>query len=248
VEVNGLSSNLGTIFGGASAAADTMKAAGVDTVIHTQSFSSLKPFFLQADKINAGYKYFGIDTQASGCQPSADNVRDLPESAGGLLCVTAQDFKTLPDESGLKPDSTFEAQCRAQFDAATGKASVPGSYGQPINGVTPNEDFPDKECDIANILLPAIKKAGKNLTWDKVYANILNTKNIPAAHMSAGTGGYAKNKLYFPTKAEVAELHYADKDTPKDATTGLFNGCTVPASCWVPKVYNGTQWFPLTAN
>jgi hypothetical protein len=63
--------------------------------------------------------------------------------------------------------------------------------------------------------------------------------------MSDGTGGFAKDKLYFPKKAQVVELHYADKDTPKDAASGLYNGCNTPASCWVPKVYGSKQWFPL---
>ena len=244
VEINGLSSNLGTIFGGASAAADTMKAAGVDTVIHTQSFSTLRPFFTQAERIGAGFKYFGMDAQASGCQPSADSVRELPESAGGLQCVTAHDFKALPDGSGIEEDSAFEAECREQFDAATGKASVPGSYGQEIGGTVVAEDFPDKECTIANVLLSAIKKAGKNLTWDKVYANIMATTKAPVAYGSDGQGGFSKKKPYVMKKAQVVELRYATDDTPKDAN-GLYNGCPLATTCFVPKVFGAQQWFPL---
>jgi hypothetical protein len=250
VEINGLSSNFGTISQGASAAADTLKSAGADTIIQAQSFQAVKPFFTESDKIGANWKYYALDTQGNGCRPSGSAAATLPKSAQGMLCVTTLDFVTKPDLSGIKKDTPVEAKCRAEYEKATGLKTTPGMYsgGADINGVSYENDFPDTECNLTNILLPAIKNAGKNLTWDKVYANILNTKNIPAAHMSAGTGGYAKNKLYFPTKAEVAELHYADKDTPKDATTGLYNGCTAPTSCWVPKVYNGTQWFPLTAN
>jgi hypothetical protein len=247
VEVNGLSSDLGTIFQGSAAAADTMKAAGVDTVIHTQSFSTLRPFFTQADKIGAQFKYFGMDAQASGCQPDSDNVRDMPKSVDGMQCVTTTDFKTLPDLSGLKADSAFEATCRQQYDAATGKPSVPGSYGQDIGGTVYAEDFPAKECNIASILLPAIKKAGKNPTWDKVYANIMKTTKTPMAYASDGQGGYAKNKAYMPTKAQVAVLHYATADTPKDAN-GLYNGCPLPTTCFVPKTFGTQQWFPLQSN
>ncbi len=167
-----------------------------------------------------------------------------------MLCVTAEDFATLPDLSGVKKDNPTEAKCRAEYEKFTGLTTTPGMYsgGDVINGVTYENDFPTNECNLANILLPAMKKAGKDLTWDKVYANIQNTKSLQTAKLSGGTGGFSKTKGYFPTKLEVAELHYADKDTPKDATTGLFNGCTVPASCWVPKVINGTQWFPIQTN
>ncbi len=247
VEINGLSSNTGTIFGGASAAADTLKAAGADTIIQGQSFQAIKPFFTQSEKIGATWKYYAMDTQGNGCRPSGSAAASLPKSADGMLCVTTLDFVTKPDLSGTKKDTAVEAKCRAGYEKATGLTTYPGMYsgGAVINGVTYENDFPDTECNLTNVLLPAIKKAGKALTWDKVYANILNTKSIPAARMSDGTGGFAKNKLYFPNKAQVVELHYADKDTPKDATTGLYNGCTAPASCWVPKVYGAKQWFPL---
>jgi hypothetical protein len=249
-EINGLSANTGTIFQGASAAADTLKAAGADTAIQMQSLTSVKPFFTQAEKIGATFKYYGLDIQGNGCRTSGSATHQLPKSAEGMLCVTAEDFATLPDLSGVKKDTPTEAKCRAEYEKFTGLKTTPGMYsgGDVINGVTYENDFPTNECNLANILLPAIKKAGKDLTWDKVYANIQNTKSIPTAKLSGGTGGFSKTKSYFPTKLEVAELHYADKDTPKDATTGLFNGCTVPASCWVPKVYNGTQWFPIQAS
>ncbi len=52
--------------------------------------------------------------------------------------------------------------------------------------------------------------------------------------MSDGKGGYGKNKPYFPTKLHVEVLNYAKPDTPKDAN-GLFNGCPIPANCFVPR-------------
>jgi hypothetical protein len=247
VEINGLSSNLGTISQGASAAADTLKAAGADTIIQAQSFQAVKPFFTQSEKIGATWKYYALDTQGNGCRPSGSAAAQLPKSAAGMLCVTPNDFPTKPDLSGIKTDTSVEAKCRAEYEKATGLTTTPGMYsgGAVINGVTYENDFPETECNLANVVLPAIKKAGKNLTWDKVYSNILNTTSAPAAHMSDGTGGFAKDKLYFPKKAQVVELHYADKDTPKDAASGLYNGCNTPASCWVPKVYGSKQWFPL---
>jgi hypothetical protein len=93
------------------------------------------------------------------------------------------------------------------------------------------------------VLLPAIKKAGKALTWDKVYANIQSTAG-PTAYLSEGQGAYGKNKPYYPNKLHVMMLNVAGPDTPKDAN-GLFAGCPIPANCWVPVEANGQEWYPI---
>ena len=246
VEVNGLSSSLGQIQQAATAAVATFQAAGVDTVFHDQSFQAVSSFFSEADRTGAGFKEFAIDTQANGCSPGGSAAGNLVASAGGMLCISPWAGRTKPDKSGLLTDTAFEAKCRKEYDAATGLKSAPGSPSGDItvNGVTYSEDFPAPECNLANVLLPAIKKAGKDLTWDKVYANILNTTKAPMAYGSEGQGGYGKNKKYLPTQAHVMELTVANKDTPKDAN-GLFNGCPVPANCWVPKLINGQEWYPI---
>jgi hypothetical protein len=61
---------------------------------------------------------------------------------------------------------------------------------------------------------------------------------------SNGTGAYGKNKPYFPTQMHVEVLAAANPDTPKDAN-GLFNGCPIPANCFIPQEFNGTEWFPI---
>jgi hypothetical protein len=244
VEINGLSSDLGVISRGAQAAVATFQAAGVDTVIHDQSFSAIRPFFNEAARTQANFKNLAIDAQASMCSPTAEGVGSYSESVGSLECITSWSNKALPDKSGLAPDTAFEAKCREDYDASLGIKSTPGSAGnEEINGVVYDADFPAGSCNLANILLPAIKKAGKNLTWDKVYANIQATKG-PAAYMSEGQGEYGKDKPYFPTKLHVLKLNYANQDTPKDAN-GLFAGCPTPVNCWVPVVSNGQEWYPI---
>jgi hypothetical protein len=249
VEINGLSSNLGVISREATAAATTFQAAGVDTVFHTQSFQAVGPFFREVERGGLGFKQFAIDTQANMCTPGGSAASDLPASAAGTVCITPWDFKSTVDKSGLQPDTKFEAKCREQYDTATGRTGTPGAYSGGVveNGVTYEEDFPAPECNLTNVLLPAIKKAGKDLTWDKVYANIMGTTNAPMAYGSDGKGGYGKNKPYLPSKAHVVELVAASPDTPADAN-GLFNGCPIPANCWVPVEVNGQEWFPIKAS
>ena len=248
VEINGLSSNLGEISREAQASVATFQAAGVDTVIQNQSFQAVKPFFAEAERTQAGFKNFAIDTQANMCGPSGSATSQLPASAAGLQCISPWSNKALADKSGLAPDSAFEAKCRKEFEAKTGLKSWPGAFsgGAVINGVTYEEDFPAADCTLANVLLPAMKKAGKDLTWDKVYANIQATKG-PAAYLSNGKGAYGKNKPYYPTALHVMTLQAAGPDTPKDAN-GLFAGCPMPANCWVPVQTNGTEWYPISGS
>ena len=162
-----------------------------------------------------------------------------------MQCITPWTSKTLPDKSGLKPDTPVEAKCRKVYDAATKLKSTPGAYsgGLVANGVTYEGDFPPPECNLANILLPAIKKAGKNLTWDKVYANIMSTKG-PMADGSNGTGGLRQEQAVLPHRDARGGPRGGGPDTPKDAN-GLFNGCPIPANCFIPQVFNGTEWFPI---
>ena len=247
VEINGLSSNLGVISREAQAAVATFQSAGVDTVLHDQSFSAIGAFFAEAGRSQANFKNLAIDTQASMCSPTAEAAGSLPASVGDLQCISAWSNKALADKSGLAPDSAFEAKCRKDYDAAIGKKSTPGSAGSgEINGVAYEADVPAADCNLANILLSAIKKAGKNVTWDKVYANIQSTKG-PAAYMSQGEGAYGKNKPYYPTKLHVMTLNHADSTTSKDAN-GLFNGCPTPKNCWVPMVTQGQEWYPIKSS
>jgi hypothetical protein len=94
------------------------------------------------------------------------------------------------------------------------------------------------------LLLPAIKKAGKNPTWPKVYDNLLKTTKAPAAYMSNGEGGFAKNKTYFVNQVHLMSLNAANAQTAKDAN-GLFNGCPAPVNCWIPQLVGGQEWFPI---
>ena len=111
--------------------------------------------------------------------------------------------------------------------------------------MTYDGDFAPPECMIANVLLPAIKKAGKDVTWNKVWNNLMATTDAPAAYLSNGKGGFGKNKPYFANPVmHFTEMAGATADTAQDAN-GLFNGCAVPAPCWVSTVVDGEEWFTV---
>ena len=245
VEINGLAADSGVLARESTAAVATFQAAGVDTVINTQSWTSINGFLGEADKTGFKPKLFAVDGQASTCNPFA--ATRASTLAAGAQCITAWDGRTAPTKDKIKPDNALEARCRKQYDAATGKTSLPGgpSGPQTINGVTYQGDIGPTECMIANVLLPAIKKAGKNLTWSKVWDNLMATTNAPAAYISNGQGGFGKNKPYFAAPI----MHFTTMAgntaaSPKDAN-GLFNGCVLPVPCWVSNVVNGQEWFKV---
>ncbi len=169
-----------------------------------------------------------------------------PLDAEGTPCITVRDTRALSTKDGVKKDNVFEAECRKQFDAAFNETTQPGVPAGDVTagGVTYVEDLAPNECTIMSLLLPAIKKAGKNPTWDKVYANLIKTTQAPAAYMSNGEGSLGKGKQYFANQAHVMALNAANAQTPKDAN-GLFNGCPAPVNCFVPQLADGKEWFPI---
>jgi hypothetical protein len=96
-----------------------------------------------------------------------------------------------------------------------------------------------------DLLLPAIEKAGKNPTWDKVAKNLESTKSAPAALMSNGRVSFGKNKRYAADMVHLVKLNGATPASVKGAN-GLYDGCPIPSNCWVPQPVDGEEWFPLT--
>jgi len=245
IEVNGLASDSGVSARECQSAVATFQAAGVDTVFNNQSFTACAAFFQEVERQKPGFKLFALDGGTAVCSLGG-SAKNLPELPGGITCITPWSGRSLPDKSGLATDTAFEAECRKVWDEAREQASIPGapSVDLVVGDTTYAADFPAQECTLMNVLLPAMKKAGKDLTWEKVYDNVMKTSKAPIAYASDGEGGYSKNKPYLPTKVHLSQLAVAGPSTPKDAN-GLFNGCAVPQSCWVPLVVNGQDWYPI---
>src|SRR5262249_8194934 len=156
----------------AAAAADTFQAEGIDTVIAPQSWQAANGYFGEAHKIGFKPKFFPLDGQANTCTPfRATPAKPL---AAGATCLTAWDGRVEPTHDAIKPDNALEAKCRKEYEQAIGRKTVPGGASGSItaNGVTYEGDFAPPECMMMNVLLPAIKKAGKTLTWDKTWNNL----------------------------------------------------------------------------
>jgi hypothetical protein len=247
IELNGLAADATLMAREGATAVATMKAAGVDTVFLPQAFIALGGFFEEVARSNAGFKMFALDGQAATC--TMDSAARAPATAAGTPCITHNDTRSVPTKDGIKPDNEFEAKCRAEFDAFMNEESTPGAPNGDVvvNGVTYTEDFAFAECTISNLLYPAMKQAGKKLTWDKVHANLVKTTKAPAAYLSNGEGGFGKNKQYFANQVHLVTLTAAGDTTPKDAN-GMFNGCTIPRPCWVPSEIDGKEWYPIASS
>jgi hypothetical protein len=249
VDINGLAADASVLGRETTAAADTFQAAGVDNVFIPQSWTSVTGYLTEADKVGFKPKLWAIDGQANTCTPFAA-TRTNPLAAGAT-CVTAWDGRTTADKTKIKPDTPFEAKCRSTYEQGSGMKTLPGGSSGPYtaNGVTYDGDLPTTQCMIANVLLPAMKKAGKDLTWDKVWNNLMATTNAPTVYLSNGKGGFGKNKPYFaaPTMHFI-QMAGATASTPQDPTTKLFNGCAVPAPCWVQTLVDGKDWFPVSTS
>jgi len=245
IEVNSLSADPTIINRETAASVATFKAAGVDTVISAVNFTQAKGYYTEVANTNAGFKTILVDAASSMC--TIYGASQIPASMAGSNCVTTWDTRSVPAKNAVKKDNAFEAECRKQFDTTFAETSQPGAPAgdKTVNGVNYTEDFAPNECTIMSVLLPAIKKAGKSLTWAKVAANLKKTTKAPAAYMSDGTGGFGPKKNYFATSVHSAVLVGADGTTAKDAS-GLYGGCPIPVQCFVPLVGAGSsEWVPI---
>lgn len=246
VEVNQLSGDASAVNRESAAAVATFQAAGVDTVFDGIPFIYTNGYFQEAQRSNAGFTTFVIDDAPSMC--TIFGASRIPAEVVGTPCLTASDTRALPTKDGVKPDTEFEAECRAIFDETFDQKSQPGvpSGDVTAGGVTYVEDVDMSYCNIASLLMPAIKKAGKNLTWNKVAKNLGKTGTAPAAYLSGGQGSLGKNKRYFSDRVHLVTLNSANTETAKDAN-GLFNGCPAPVPCFIPQLVDGEEWFALNA-
>jgi hypothetical protein len=245
VELNGLASDPTALRREAGMAAGTFKAAGVDTVFNVQSFTQVAAFFEEAARANYKPQMYAVDGQAQTCTFNA--AARLPAEATDVICVTTNDGKAGVDGKGMRADNPLEAECRANFEAQTKFKTTPNApSGQTtVNGVRYDTDIDPYSCTLMNLLLPALKKAGKNPTWDKVYKNLISVEKGRAAYMSNGEGGFAKNKPYFANQVHMMRLSKVDANTPK-AADGTYNGCPSPFTCWIPVEVNGQEWYPIS--
>lgn len=248
VEINGLQADVAAINRESGAAVGTLADAGVDIVFVGASSTNTSGYFQEVTRSNPAFKSYLVDI--AGAQCSTFSAPRLPAATAGIPCVTTYDTRAVVTKDAVKKDSAFEAKCRSQYDEITGWKSTPGAQGggTDVNGKHWDEDFPFPECTIMNVLLPAIKAAGKNPTWDKVYANLMKDTKVPMAYMSGGQGGFGKNKPYMATQVHLETMSPASGSTALDASGVTYNGCPLPVNCFVPQVVDGQEWLVAKAS
>lgn len=245
IEVNTLQADPNAINRESAAAVATLQSAGVDHVFIAIPFTASAGFYQEYTRNNKPFKVYILDASSSLC--TQFGASRTPAEVEGIPCITTWDTRALPTKDGVKKDNAFEAECRRIFDQTFNEKTQPGVPAGDITvgGVTYTEDLAPNECTIMKLLVDAMKKAGKNLTWEKVYANLMRTTKAPAAYMSNGEGGFGKNKPYFATQVHVQSLSVVNASTPKDPNGVTFKGCPVPVNCWIPQIIDGQEWFPI---
>lgn len=246
VDVNELSADATAINRESSSAVATFQAAGVDFVFVVIPFTWNKGFFQENTKSGANLKTMLVESGSSMC--TAYGATQVPAEAAGSPCATIWDTRAVAAKNAVKKDNQFEGKCRSEFDTGTGQKSQPGGPSGDLvkDGVVlAVEDFAPNECTIMTLLLNAMKKAGKNLTWAKVAANLKKVDPGDAAMMSDGVGSFGAKKTYYADFEHVVTLNAATSTTAKDAN-GLYNGCPVQVNCWVPTATDpAAEWFPV---
>ena len=218
---------------GAAAVALFQAEGAVQTFVSTP-FTETQGFWGAAAA--AGLKFSLLDTSSSGC--SAFGLSRAPAAAVGSDCVTAYDHAT--DGKSIRPDTEFEAECRAFYDESFsdyyGGPSNPGVPAGNVytdaNGKTLISDYTPQECALSNIINLALTAAGVNPTRQSYIDAVLNLGEVPLALAGGGTGKFAPGKPFAANALHTVRVTAAALDTAPDAN-GLYNGCAAPVNCGV---------------
>jgi len=184
----------------------------------------------------AGLPFSLMDSSSSGC--SAFGLSRAPAAAVGSECVTPYDHST--DGTTIRPDTEFEAACRANFDTNFeayygGKSNSGVPAGQILTDTTGKKlysDYTPQECSLTNIIKLGLTAAGVNPTRQSLMDAIANLGEVPIALGSNGKGFFEPGKMFAATQVHKVKIAAAAADTAPDAN-GLYNGCAAPVNCGV---------------
>ena len=234
IEINSTQGDAAATNEEGAAAVAVFEAEGVVQTFVSTPFTETQGFWGAAAA--AGLKFSLLDTSSSGC--SAFGLSRAPAAAVGSDCVTAYDHST--DGTSIRPDTEFEAECRAFFDASFseyyGGPSNPGVPAGNVytdaNGKTLNSDYTPQECALANIIYLGLTGAGVNPTRQSYIDAVLNLGEVPLALAGGGTGMFEPGKPFAANALHTVRITAAALDTAPDAN-GLYNGCAAPVNCGV---------------
>lgn len=242
-ELNSVSGDNAAINEEGAVAVGNFVAEGAVHVLVATPFTENTGFWTKAAEADLPFTL--LDVSSSGCSPFGLSA-DRAATAVGSSCTTAFDHST--DGTAIRPDSEFEAACRANFDE-----NFTEYYGGPSNPGVPagrqltdtagkvlNSDYTPQECSISNIIKLGLEAAGVNPTRASFIEAILNLGDVPLALIGGGTGTFAPGKPFAANAVHVVKVTAANAQTAPDAN-GLYNGCAAPVNCGVIT----SDWTPI---
>lgn len=244
IQINALSGDNAATNEEGAAAVGAFQAEGVVHAFVTTPFIENTGFWNAAAA--AKLPFTMLDTVSSQC--STFGLSRAPAAAVGSDCVTTFDHPTA-EGTGIRPDTEFEAECRAfsdeMFSDYFGGPSDPGvPAGQKITDVAGNvliSDYAPLECTIANIVQKALTNAGVNPTRKSMMEALLALGDVPIAQASDGVGTLAPDKAYMADFVHTVKVTAASADTPP-AEDGTYNGCAAPVNCGIVI----SDWSPIS--
>jgi hypothetical protein len=242
-ELNSVSGDNAAINEEGAVAVGNFVAEGAVHVLVATPFTENTGFWTKAAEADLPFTL--LDVSSSGCSPFGLSA-DRAATAVGSSCTTAFDHST--DGTAIRPDSEFEAACRANFDENfTEYYGGPSNPGVPAGrqltdtaGTVLNSDYTPQECSISNIIKLGLEAAGVNPTRASFIEAILGLGDVPLALIGGGTGTFAPGKPFAANAVHVVKVTAANAQTAPDAN-GLYNGCAAPVNCGVVT----SDWTPI---
>ncbi|MCE2765131.1 MAG: ABC transporter substrate-binding protein [Ilumatobacteraceae bacterium] len=242
-ELNSVSGDNAAINEEGAVAVGNFVAEGAVHVLVATPFTENTGFWTKAAEADLSFTL--LDVSSSGCSPFGLSA-DRAATAVGSSCTTAFDHST--DGTSIRPDSDFEAACRANFDENfTEYYGGPSNPGVPAGrqltdtaGTVLNSDYTPQECSISNIIKLGLEAAGVNPTRASFIEAILGLGDVPLALIGGGTGTFAPGKPFAANAVHVVKVTAANAQTAPDAN-GLYNGCAAPVNCGVIT----SDWTPI---
>ena len=242
-ELNSVSGDNAAINEEGAVAVGNFVAEGAVHVLVATPFTENTGFWTKAAEADLPFTL--LDVSSSGCSPFGLSA-DRAATAVGSSCTTAFDHST--DGTAIRPDSEFEAACRANFDenfteyyGGPSNPGVPaGRQLEDTTGKVLNSDYTPQECTISNIIKLGLEAAGVNPTRASFIEAILNLGDVPLALIGGGTGTFAPGKPFAANAVHVVKVTAANPQTAPDAN-GLYNGCAAPVNCGVIT----SDWTPI---